>query len=486
MYYDTDILCSGGCYKRIVIEFLASKMELIWLMFLGSLAITAFGLSCSILSFTGEGPTSNWCPHSSGGATAILFLGASTIIPSVLLWNDESNTKRTKLNGFFYQFRYCVLALFWLKAQGNLWTLFGYVGIEAAAILLLSTTSLTSVLPTSKLFIAMSNCIFSILGLSAAVKSQVLFFWISWFVLSLLGNLTKSDEEEPISLVLEFLAPIFGAVIVSAAPSVDFTLILLIIFEILSVPLTYESFGDYSGNGVTRITTLAMPSHRAAVVVGAVALVSTLLVALNPAIVSSYLYQQADNDGTKLGLVFAFARTAEICGPIGFNRIHKETGSLLKTGLIGFWLSVLAVIPAIAVYGFVGFKNGPKDESETILSTFNPKAILLALSCVVWRFVYGGLVSVEHKIVSEWSSLSTDPITEQKAISSVAVIVTAITNIGIASTLQDTVSISVATVFGMLCTLLGALCYTIWFAQNDRGAWRLVDDEGRELFRVSG
>ena len=109
----------------------------------------------------------------------------------------------------------------------------------------------------------------------------------------------------------------------------------------------------------------------------------------------------------------------------------------------------------------------------------------LIFACAMWHCCNSGLVNVEHKIVSEWSS-GIDPEAEQRALSSMAIAIAAAANIVIASALPDAIAVSVCTLFALLCSLVASMSYTLWFVQNDHGAWRLVDGEGRELLRVTG
>jgi len=99
--------------------------------------------------------------------------------------------------------------------------------------------------------------------------------------------------------------------------------------------------------------------------------------------------------------------------------------------------------------------------------------------------VQSGLSVVQEKIILEWTNYPKS-LSEQRAICSCAIIASSLASLGFASSLGGAMAVSVSGFFSLICAFLGAGCYTLWFAENDRGAWRLVDNEGRELLRVSG
>jgi hypothetical protein len=454
-----------------------------WAIFLASIACLAFGSACSFLSLIGEAPSYNWCPASSGNATALLFLGVAGGLPSLLAMNDDG--KRLRLHRFFVHFRFVTLGLFWLKARGPSWVLFGYLGMQAGAEIVVSTTRLSESLPKSRPLYIASVLTLACLCLISAYRNQSFAFLLSWFMLNVVeANTYSENEHDSVSSLLEAIAPLFSVMIVFSASSPEVALACLVSAEAGFAALSNDSLErDLSKLFVTRGTSpISMPLHRAAVVAGSLALCSTALLALNPLIIADYILSQMPRDSGRLWLLFAVVYVAQKVGPRMADSVHKQTTSLLKTGLIGFWLCVLAIVPALTAYALRGFRE---TSSAAVWGSTTAEELILLSACALWYCCYWGLVSVEHKIISEWS-VATDAVAEQRALTSLAVATAAAANVMIASALPDSMAVSVCTIFALLCSLIAAMAYTIWFVQNDRGAWRLVDEEGRELLHVTG
>ena len=461
-------------------------MEWTWLTFLVSLACLVFGMTCSVLFETGQTLTSNWCPSEVGNAGALIALGVGGVVPSLIVLNEEKEDK-TNFQGYFKQFRTCSMVLLWLSAGGKLWVLFASLGVESVADLLLARISVLHELVSSPLVYTILVKVLTIACLAAAGNSQASLFLCSVFFLRILSKQGQPPETSLRSLLLQFIAPWFSSALISSAISSETALFFLIVFEILTVPIYFSSV--QVSNIVTpsyeSVSVFTMPTHRAAVVVGGVALVSTAYTGLNPAVLSAYIYAQSSRDLAKLGVMFAFGPFVDIWGPAIMDAIHKETGSLLKTGLIAFWFSALAIMPIVMVLTIYKTKSNNDDDENNAWYSLHVKEGIIMGTSLLWRGAFAALASVENRIVSEWS-VAQDSVAEQRAMCAIAILVSSLANVTLAAAIPVSAAVTISILFALVCCFLGATCYTIWFAKNDRGPWRLVDGEGRELLRVTG
>jgi len=474
-------------------------MEWTWLTFLISLGGLVFGSTCNVLYLLGHhlDEASNWCPDHVEESVALAAIAAAGMLPALVVLNEDA-AHRTNFSRYFDQFRRCALALFWLKSGGDVSAIFGLLAVESFVDLFMSLTFVAHGMIKNPALYTLLMKAATVATFLAAGHSREIWFLLGIALLRLL-NWQEPTFADPVgtpqgytSKLFQVLAPMLAAVLVAFSVSSEATLVLIVAFECLTSPVFAYSLPEKIGSGVVGATVhgtadLAMPSHRAAVVVGAIALASTASVGLNPAVISAYIYSQSTEDLAKLGLMFAFTKWAELLGPAVANKVHHETGSLLKTGLIAFWCSALAISPAILVFSIQGFKSGTKsDQGDAMWYSFGVKEIVLGSGCVLWAGAFSALIAVENRIVAEWSTAQ-DPVAEQRAMCAIAIMAAASANLLVlTSSLPEIHVVITATLFGLVSAVLGAAVYTIWFARNDRGPWRLVDGEGRELLRVTG
>jgi hypothetical protein len=500
-----------------------------WFTFLSSLASIVFASTCEIVTYVTDTTHSwSWCPNSEDNnqiLTSLITLGLVGMIPSLIVLNLEFE-ELTDLEPYYEKFSQCLFILLWLKSQlpidvdnnlDRIWVIFAYIGIESLADLMnmITRRRKTQIKMIQKLYQSHFLYCLCIKCLNIMTVYVILFkpsqpYW--FLLLTLVRRLISREshkynesEHEQFQL-FQWFAPILASIIVSySSNSFNFLFVILALFELITAPNFYDSLPqgrliqmseeeertmemfetnmalEQTSSGSksilsTLITIMTMPSHRATVVVGSVALCSMAVLGMSPVIIASFIYLKAPQDFLKLGLVFSFSQITAEFGVNVANRIHRNTGSLLRTGLILFWLCSLATVPV--VFSYLG----------GIISNIALKEIIMLLCSATWTGAFTGLQAVENKIASEWTvgREQNDAKLEQRGLCSLAIIVCSFTDVMLASSLSSSRAIAISALFVAFCSLLGAGCYTVWFTENNRGPWRLVDGEGRELLRVTG
>ena len=475
-----------GIQKKIQMSTVhESSNSLTWLSSLLALASVAFASSCSIL-LKEELYSSNWCLTPLENSIALLFTGLAGLLPSLVVLNEGEYGSKTYVEGFFTQFRRVSSLLLFMSSGGKIWVIFASLGSESAADLLnwgvLQKTNFRS-FQFSKLFFTLLTKALTLTLYYSAVRNIILLFIMNSFLLRLFTwQYEEAVETRPFCLTVQCYGAIIAASIASLATTPGIAFQMYFAFEIASAGLFYDclpskiaNFDDekYNKTGIE----FTMPKHNAVVVSGSTALVGTAYIAMNPMVICAFLYAESSFTLYHFGFIFAFVRISKVIGPLIANKLHQQTESLLKTGLITFWLSALSLTPAMMVYST--FNIIKPDQSNWL--SFGTREILLAISCIAWPACFEALKIIENKIVLEWSNEETND-----SLISIVIVTSALTYIGISPTLDDPTLIIVISTFSTVSSFLGAVCYTVWFGRNDRGPFRVVDEEGRELLRVTG
>lgn len=436
------------------------------------LACLGFGSSCTVIRLFGS--DSVWCPSEQifGNAIGLALTGLFSIATAVVMFQSEDDLVHHPPLGLFVlvKLRLFAFALTWLSYNGPLYVALLLVAVQCLARLgnkfALLSYGVTKRLPPSVL--AVISLVLVLEALACAYYLQSGLFLMCYFVLALLFDDGEDTGGED---CLTPLDAFFALLLVGIFLTTKHASALLVVLELLTLP----AFTEYTRQRKKRALVESMPafssvfqsetfSLHALPVMCATALVNTCKASsLGLWFLLAYLFTLKSK--VEIVLVIVCLPIAMELGPRIANRIHVLTSSLLKTGLILFWVTCLAAVPA-ALF----------PQSHSCLMT----------SFIGFSGAFEALQIVQGKIACEWNGEQLGK--EQLVLNSAALLVSSLACALIfTSDFALQTNLTVVNIFALFICTLGGCAYTAWFIQFGRGgAFRLIDEEGRELLSVTG
>lgn len=439
-----------------------------------------FGTSCSAIRILGG--DSVWCPGEDvlddpvGLAAAGIF---SVMLALILLQYEDAGPALPPMTSFpLVKLRPLALSLAWLSvdpsssSEGGVSMVLLLVAVQCLARIcnkfLLISIGVNQRLPPVVMSLISLVLVFE--AFACAYYAQAGLFLFCYLVLALLFEGDKEEEEESLTPLDAFFALLLLAVFFTSSHTTG----LLAVLELVTWPVFNEHLALRRRGMVVSETSLAFAtvlnrehlSLHALPVMCATALVNSckasslslwVLVACLLSLPSPWL----------AGVVVVCLPVAVDLGPRAANRIHQCTNSLLRTGLVLFWGTCLAALP---------------------MALFPSSAFGLVAAFLLFSAMFEALQVVQGKIAQEWNGEQLGK--EQLVLNSAALLVSSLacsTALVLASASSLVVALTICNTFALLSCLLGAAAYTAWFLQFGRGgAFRIIDEEGRELLSVTG